>query len=127
MLEALKLLFNNPAREAKRLNRDASTIIDSARKSFPADRQREIALMTLERLAEAREHLDKHAQSRDQILYRYQQLHGEARRHTDQVGLTAYTLIIIGLRAQALGGIADPARQAIDEFTRQWSHAADGH
>ena len=34
----------------------------------------------LESLAEARAHLDKHEQSRDQMLYRFQQLHGEARR-----------------------------------------------
>ncbi len=124
MLELLKSLFNNPDREAKRLIRDASTIIDSATKSFPVARVRDIAVMTLERLAEAHEHLDRHEQSRDQMLYRFRQLHGEARRRMDQVALTAYTLIIIRLRAEALGDIADPAGQAIDEFTGRWAHAA---
>jgi hypothetical protein len=47
VLEVLRSLFNNPDREAKRLNRDASTIIDSAAKSFPVDRVRDIAIMTL--------------------------------------------------------------------------------
>ena len=123
MLETLKSLFNNPGRDAKRLNRDAPAIIDSATKSLPVDRVREIALMTLEKLGEVRTHLDEHTQSRDQVLYRFKQLHGEARRRMDQVGLTAYTLIIIDLRAQALGDRAEPARQAIDEFTGQWAHA----
>ena len=125
MLEVLKSLFNNPDREAKRLTRDASTIIDSATKSFPVDRVRDIAIMTLESLAEARAHLDEHEQSRDQMLYRFRQLHGEARRRMDQVALTAYTLIIIRLRAEALGDIADPAGEVIDEFTGKWAHAAE--
>jgi len=124
VLEVLKSLFNNPDREAKRLGRDASAIIDSAIGSFPADRVRDIALMTLEHLGEAREHLDKHEESRDQLLYRFRQLHGEARRRMDQDALTVYTLIIIHLRAEALGSIADSAREAIDEFTGQWAHAA---
>jgi hypothetical protein len=125
VLELLKSLFNNPVREAKRLNRDAPTIIDSATKSFPVVRVRDIALMTLESLAEARAHLDKHEQSRDKMLYRFRQLHGEAKRRMDQVALPAYTLIIIRLRAEALGDIADPAGEAIDEFTGRWAHAAE--
>ena len=125
MLELLKSLFNNPVREAKRLNRDAPTIIDSATKSFSVARVRDIAIMTLESLAEARAHLEKHEQSRAQMLSRFQQLHGEARRRMDQIALTAYTLIIIRLRAEALGDIADPAGEAIDEFTGRWAHAAE--
>ncbi|GMQ96160.1 MAG: hypothetical protein BMS9Abin14_672 [Gammaproteobacteria bacterium] len=125
MREFLKSLFDNPDREAKRLNRDAATVIDSATRSIPVDRIREIALMTLQRLGEVREHLDKHTQSHDQVLYRFQQLHGEARRRMDQVGLTAYTLVIIHLRAEALGDIATPALEAIDDFIGRWAHAAE--
>ena len=125
MLGILKTLFDNPDREAKRLNRDAATVIDSATRSIPVDRVRDIALMTLQHLGEAREHFDIHSQSHEQVLYRFRQLHGEARRRMDQVGLTAYTLIIIHLRAQALGDIAAPARDAIDEFTGRWAHAAE--
>jgi len=119
----LKSLFNNPRRDAKRLNRDAPAIIDSASKSYAADRVREIALMTLEHLGKAQGHLQEHGQSRDQVIYRFQQLHGESRRRMDQIGLTVYTLVIIHLRAAALGDIADPAREAIDEFTSRWAHA----
>ena len=125
MLEVLKSLLDIPNREAKRLNRDAATVIESATNAIPLNRIREIALMTLEHLGEAREHFDKHTQNRDQVLYRFKQLHGEARRRMDQVGLTAYTLIIIYLRAEALGDIAAPALEAIDEFTGRWSHAAE--
>ncbi len=125
MLEILESLFKNPDREAKRLNRDASTIIDSTTKSFPINRVREIALMTLEHLGEVHEHLDKHSEGRDQVLYRFRQLHSEARRRTDQVALTTYTLVIIHLRAETLGEICSPALEAIDEFTGQWAHAAE--
>jgi hypothetical protein len=124
VFQILKSLFNNPERDAKRLNRDAPAIIDSASKSFAPDRVREIAIMTLQHLGEARKHFAEHTRSRDQVLYRFQQLHGESRRRMDQIGLTAYTLIIIHLRATALGVIADPARQAVDEFTSRWAHAA---
>lgn len=124
MLKTLTSLFDNPQRDARRLNRDAPAIIDSAAKSLAADRLREIALMTLEHLDETRKHLEEHGRSGDQVLYRYRQLHGESRRRMDQVGLTAYSLIIIHLRATALGAIAEPAREAIDEFTSRWAHAA---
>lgn len=123
MLDALKSLFDNPDREAKRLNRDAPVIIDSATRSLPVDRVRDVAVMTLEHLDEARPHLEAHADSREQVLYRFRQLHKEARRRMDQVALTAYTLIIIRLRAEALGERCAPALQAIDEFTGRWAHA----
>jgi len=124
VLAILKSLFHNPKREAKRLNRDAATIIDSATRSFPIERVRDIAVMTLEHLSEADEHLQAHTEGREQVLYRFQSLHREARRRMDQVALTAYTLVIIRLRAQALGALCAPALAAIDEFTGQWAHAA---
>jgi len=123
VLGVLKSLFDNPDREAKRLNRDAPAIIESATRSYPAERVRGIALATLEHLGEAHEHLTNHSESRDQVLYRFRQLHGEARRRMDQVSLTAYTLVIIHLRAEALDGRAAPALEAIEAFTSQWSHA----
>jgi hypothetical protein len=125
VFDALKSLFDNPQREAKRLNRDAALIIDSAIKSFPVDRVRETALATLEHLEQAHAHLESHTESRDQLLYRFRQLHSEARRRTDQVPLTAYTLVIIHLRAETLGTLCGPALDAIDEFTGHWAHAAE--
>jgi hypothetical protein len=125
VFETIKSLFDNPQREARRLNRDAPAIIESVTQSLPTSRLREIALMTLEHLNASREHLDKHTQSREQMLYRFRQLHADARRRMDQVGLTAYTLLIIQLRASALGEIAAPAVAAIDEFTSRWAHAAE--
>ena len=125
MLGILKSLLDNPQREAKRLNRDAAVIIDSATKSMTAVRVREIAVMTLEHLNEARAHLDEHSDDLDQLLARFRQQHSEARRRMDQVSLTAYTLVIIYLRASALGEPAARALQTIDEFTGQWAHAVE--
>ena len=89
MLEILKSLCDNPEREAKRLNRDAAAIVDSAIKSYSNERVRDIALTTLEHLGEADAHLEKYSETRDQLLYRFRQLHSEARRRSDQVALTA--------------------------------------
>lgn len=125
MLATLKALFHNPEREARRLNRDAPAIIDSASQSYPVERVRDIALMTMEHLGEARAHLEEHSESRESILHRFKQLHGEARRRNDQVALTAYTLVIISLRAEDLDPRADPALAAIDAFIGQWAHAAE--
>ena len=125
VLGILKSLFDNPQREARRLNRDAAVIIDSAQKSFPVERVRETAVRIIEQLGEAREHLANHTESREQVLSRFRQLHGEARRRMDQAGLTAYTLVIIYLRAEPLGDMAASARSAIDEFTGRWAHAAE--
>ena len=125
MFGVLKSLLDSPEREARRLNRDAPAIIDSATKSFPVDRVRDIALMTIEHLDEAKAHLENHTESREQVLYRFRQLHGEARRRMDQVGLTAYTLVIISLRAEPLGELAAPARDAVEAFTGRWAHAAE--
>ena len=44
-----------------------------------------------------------------------------ARKQGDQLGLTAYTLIIIYLRADNFGEACAPARQAIDAFVAQWA------
>ena len=100
-------------------------IIDSAMQSFPIDRVRDIAVMTAEHLNEAREHLEKYPDGRKQTLDRFRQLHREARRRMDQAALTAYTLVIIHLRAEALEGRCGPALEAIDEFTGQWAHAVE--
>lgn len=124
MFATLKSLVNSPQREAKRLNHDAAAIIDSAIKSYSIERIRDIAVMALEHLGKAGEHLVEHSESRDQLLYRFRQLHSEARRRNDQVALTAYTLVIIHLRAEALGSICSPALEAIEAFTGQWAHAA---
>lgn len=118
-------MFDGPEREARRLNLDAAAIIDSALDSFPIDRVRDIAVMTLEHLQEVRAHLEDHSESREDVLARFRQLHRESRRRMDQIGLTAYTLVIIHLRAEPLGDLAAPAREAIDAFTGQWSHAAE--
>lgn len=125
MLAALKRLFDNPEREARRLNRDTSAIIDSAVKSLTVEQVRDIALMTRERLDEANQHLLKHSESREQVLDRFRQLHREARRRMDQVALTAFTLVIIQLRAEPLGHLCAPTLEAIGTFTGQWAHAAE--
>jgi len=42
------------------------------------------------------------------------------------VAFTAFTLVLIYLRAEAPGDACGPARDAIDGFLAEWAHAADG-
>jgi 16S rRNA U1498 N3-methylase RsmE len=123
MISALLRLLDSPEREARRLNRDTSVIIESAEQSYRAETMRDIALMTLEHLGKAGEQLEDQPESRDELVSRFRQQHREARRRMDHVALTAYTLVIIYLRAQRLGDRAGGAVRAIDDFTGRWSHA----
>lgn len=112
------------AREARQLNRDAPVIIESARKDYPSEVVRGIALLVGEQLADARTVLEVNPARRRELIGRVQTKHREARRRIQQAELTAYTLAIIYLRAEPLGAAAAPARTAIDAFVAEWEHAA---
>lgn len=114
-----------PEAEARQLNRDAVAIIRVAREGYSAERAREMALLTRDSLEELDDRSGANADP-GVMLGEMKLKHREARRSRQQVELTAYTLVIIELRARAAGEAADPAREAIAEFCQDWEHAADG-
>lgn len=99
-------------------------MIDTARQTYRVDIVRAIALLTGEHLQQMAAALAAGPQRRDQLVDEVKRRHREARRHLDNVRLTAFTLIIIHARAEALGDAALPAIRAIEEFVEQWQHAA---
>ena len=111
---------------ARALNRDARVIIEDAREAYRAELVRDIALMARARLQEISGHLEAQPERRHQYLHELQRLHREARRAYQQGPLTAYTLVIIYLKSEPLGELAQPARDAIDDFIAQWEHAVNG-
>ena len=117
--------FGGPDREARQLNRDAPRIIETAHHSYRAEILRDIALLTRRELKDSIERLEQFPEQRTEAIRRYQSQHREARRRNDQMSLTAYTLVIIYLRAGGLGAAAAPAQQSIESFLDQWEHAAD--
>lgn len=118
-------LFNSKAREIRHLNRDAPLIIENARESYRSELVREIALLTHNKIDEAKNNCGENVVCLQRALDHFRKLHREARRRNEHVGLTAYTLIIIYLRADLIGPECAPARAAIDEFLDGWRHTIE--
>ena len=117
--------FDKNAREIRQLNRDAPVIIESARQSYRAELIRNIARLTDQRLQEAKQNCGEDTQCLARAVAHFQSLHRESRSKNEHVGLTAYTLIIIYLRALVVGEACVPARTAIDTFLDDWRHTFD--
>ena len=116
-------LFSSKAREIRHLNRDAPVIIENARESYRSELIRDIAVLTHEKIEEASNHCGEDSVCIRRALDHFRKLHREARRKNEHVGLTAFTLVIIYLRAGLIGGECEPARAAVEGFLDEWRHA----
>jgi len=110
-----------PHREARRLNRDAVTIIDVARSSSSSTKIRETALRVRDELEIAHARGGGDPSRYAPLVDHFRGQHREARRRRDDTALTALTLIIIYLRAEKIGADAEPARNRIDSFVSEWT------
>ena len=108
-------------REARRLSRDAATIIATARSVPSSSKIRETALRVSDELevAHARGGNDPSRYAR--LVEHFKTQHREARRRRDDTALTALTLVIIYLRAEMIGADGEPARDRIDTFVSEWT------
>jgi len=113
--------FHNPQREARGLHRDARVIIDDATHTYREQLLNEIAGQIQTDLLHIETNTRSGAGSRKRELERHTSLHREARRKFNPVALTAHTLVIIHLRASALGEAGQKTLGMIDEFIRTWS------
>ena len=118
------LFGDKTKRDIRQINKAAPEIIEYAHQCFRNEMVRDSALLT-------REHLDRvHAIYKDdplgpkRAIAEYKNLHREARQRHDDAALTAFTLVMIYVRAEIQGEACAPARQAIEEFMAQWAHAA---
>ena len=114
MLRALVEKF-----EARRLNRDAVTIIESDKHTLKDETLAAIAAQTVANLKLARDALtiDTHE---TKTMERLKEIHREARRYRDPIALSAATLTIIHFRARQIGDAAQPACDTIDQFLERW-------
>ncbi len=119
------LFGNKTKRQARRLNRDAPVIIEHARQTFRGDRIRDIALRTAEHLERAHKVFEPNAIGLKRAILEYERLHREARDQRDEVSLSAFTLVLIYIRAEALGEVSRPAVDTIDNFIGEWEHAKE--
>jgi hypothetical protein len=119
------LFGDKTQRQARRLNKDAPVIIEHARQTFRGDRIRDIALRTAEHLERAHKVFEANAVGLKHAIMEYQRLHREARDPRDEVSLSAFTLVLIYIRAEALGDAGRPAVNAIDDFIAGWKHTQE--
>jgi len=110
-----------PGREARRLDRDAVTIIETARATASSSKIRETALRIRDDLETAHARGGADPSRYSPIITHFKTQHREARRRRDDAALTALTLIIIYLRAETIGAAAQPARTRIDDFVSEWT------
>ena len=108
-------------REAKRLERDAAAIIENAKLASATSRVRETAMRLRDDLQAAHARGGCVPSRYTPLLSHFRTQHREARRRRDDDALTALTLVIIYLRAEAIGADADAARERIDDFVSEWT------
>ena len=109
-------------REAARLNRDARTIIETARAVSRSERLRDVAIQVGNALRTAHARGGGDPSRYAPLIDHFRTQHREARRRRDDGALTALTLVIIYLRAERIGPDAEPARASIDSFVSEWEH-----
>lgn len=114
--------FDSQAREIRQLNRDAPVVIEAARQSYRSELVQAIARLTDLRLQEAKQHCAEDRKCMERAVAHFRTLHRQSRSKHEHVGLTAYTLIIIYLRALIIGEACVAARSEIDAFLDEWRH-----
>lgn len=119
------LFGDKTEREVKRLNKDGPELVEFTYQSFRSELVRSVALLTRQHIDRARDIYGTEAIDLKRAITDYQTYHREAKRTSDQVALTALTLVLIHLRAQLQGPACGPARAAIDGFMAEWAHAAN--
>ena len=108
--------------EARRLSRDAITIIKSGEvihhSNFLENVVREVNA-NLELAQDA----TQAGETRVKVRERLRAIHRETRRRRNEAGLSAATLAIIHIRARELGGPGKAALDVIDTFRREWGES----
>ena len=107
-------------RESKQLNRDAPRIIAQAEQLYAPARLQAMAETITKYIDRAYKRYGTEPIDLKRAHHDFRNLHKETRRKNDQVGLSAMTLVIIYVRAEIAGPMADPARTAIEAFIATW-------
>ena len=116
-------LFGNE-RKAKRLNKDALTIIRSDEVAYLPVHLKACATMVAEYLGTFLLATPKTKTGPGSPIW-LKERHRDARRRRDQIQLTAATLSIIYLRARELGQLGAPICEIIDNAMERWAGDPD--
>ncbi len=117
-------LFGNE-KKARRLKKDALTIIRSDEVAYPPVHLKACATMVAEYLGTFLLATPK-TKTGPRSAVSLKERHRDARRRRDQVQLTAATLSIIYLRAREFGSLGTPTCEIIDNAMERWAGDPDG-
>lgn len=101
---------------ARQLHRDAVKIIDTDRQFYADEYLLRAGEIVKSELEKAEKRIAERPKDQAVVRYELERRHREVRRQGDGAALTALTLVLIKLRADALGDVALPATQVIDAF-----------
>ena len=103
-------------REIRNLNSDSVAIVEMLHATLNTEQLRATAQAIRDNIHEAHQRSRSDPSAYAPIISHFRVLHQEARNRHQQRELSVYTLVIIYLRAEALGPGCKPARDAVDEF-----------
>lgn len=125
LLRALWLSWFGPERDGRVFNRDALWIVEDMERGYSVEDMRHVARITAREIASFHEALAQGSQTYAASIADLRRHHRESKRLRDAISLTALTLVIIYLKAEAIDEPGQPARAEIDAFIGRWQHAID--
>ena len=124
IVKFFSLLFGD-AGEARRLAKDANSIIESVQLGQGAEKQRDVAVLVRRTLTPTCQAVSEDSARFGPVLDELKRAHRDCRAANRDTEYTAFTLCIIYLRAMQLGDMAMAARECIDQFLADWNHIED--
>jgi len=127
MLSDLKALFGfgGPENDARILSRDARSMIEMIHGQHGPDSLRKISGKIAYQIAEVHRRGLDDPQFYGRGVEALTELNRAARSRRDNIAWSGITLAIIYIKAEILGELGLPARNAIDGFMEKWPPAED--
>ena len=109
-------------RDINHLNKATSEVIDYSRQSLKPETMCRAAVLTRQHLDRVEEIYGGDPIGPKRALVEYKNLHNEARRQRDDAALTAFTLVMLYIRAEIQGPPCRPAQVPVEDFVAEWAH-----
>ncbi|MEE8351770.1 MAG: hypothetical protein V3R37_06235 [Rhodospirillales bacterium] len=112
-------------RDIHQINKAAPEIIDYSRQCLKPETVRHAALLTAEHLERVKKIYGDDPLGSNRALVEYKGFHNDSKRKRDDAALTAFTLVMIYIRATDQGAPCNAAMKSIDDWTGEWAHGSE--
>lgn len=117
--------LGGPEHDAKILKRDAHAMIEMLHGQHGADSLAKIANTTRDQIEDVHRRGLNDPQFYNRGIESLTELNRAARSRRDNISWSGITLAIIYIKAEILGDLGQPARNAIDGFLEKWPRTQD--